>query len=616
MLSTGEVRNLDDVKRLERTDFADQGAALTIYDMLKRAAEKSGDRPALSFLATGEVGETARTWTHSEFFSKLTQVTRAVSAEGLEREDTVSLLLPPLPETHLVLWGSAAVAQTLPINFLLQPGHVTELVRSANVKLLFAPKPLPGLDLSATIEAVKEGAPGTKIIELDFTNPTGDAFTQWYSAQSSEPLAGEQLPQPSQVAALFHTGGTTGAPKLAQLTHKQISAAAFGFAELYALTPDDMVINGLPLFHVGGSLDLGLGALARGAGNLIPTPTTFRNPKVMQNHWQIAVDHGATITSGTPTTLGAWLAAPGETPDTGKLDLCISGGAVLPKAIAEGFEDRFGIKVSQTYGMTEASGLIAAGPRRGTIPGHVAGLRAPYLEIRASIPGPDGQPTTDCSAGREGLLLVRGPNVFSGYVDPAHNKGVVLEGGWLNTGDLGKVSSSGVVEITGRAKDAIIRSGHNIDPGIIEDALLTHGAVEAAAAVGEPDAYAGEIPVAYVQLKPGAEASEADLAKHVRPLISERPAIPKSIRILPVLPLTAVGKVFKPELRDDAAINAVQRVANENAGPFSPKVAFNSSSETKAATITLTSASPEDHALLRAAIDKLILPFSVEILKA
>jgi fatty-acyl-CoA synthase len=185
----------------------------------------------------------------------------------------------------------------------------------------------------------------------------------------------------------------------------------------------------------------------------------------------------------------------------------------------------------------------------------------------------DGRIAALCPPGEIGHVLVRGPQVFAGYVSPAHNKGVWIAplagetvpgwsagGPWLDTGDLGRQDKEGYVWLTGRAKDVIIRGGHNIDPLVIEEVLHQHPAVEAAAAVGRPDSYAGEIPVAFVQLKPGVRAEPEELQGFARERIPERAAAPNEVIILAEMPLTRVGKIFKPELRYIAARRTFERV--------------------------------------------------------
>jgi fatty-acyl-CoA synthase len=170
-------------------------------------------------------------------------------------------------------------------------------------------------------------------------------------------------------------------------------------------------------------------------------------------------------------------------------------------------------------------------------------LPLPFVEVEAV--GTDGH---RCAAGETGVLRLRGPNVGPGYTDPARNVGTFHDG-WLNTGDIGHVDAQGRVFVTGRAKDVIIRGGHNIDPQVIEEAMLQHPDVLMAAAVGAPDDYAGELPVVFVALRPGATAGEASLMATAQRHIPERPACPKRIHVLASLPTTAIGKVYKPALR-------------------------------------------------------------------
>jgi len=169
---------------------------------------------------------------------------------------------------------------------------------------------------------------------------------------------------------------------------------------------------------------------------------------------------------------------------------------------------------------------------------------------------PDG---AACAAGESGILRVRGPNVGPGYTDARRNAGTFTDNGWLITGDIGHVDAEGRVFVTGRAKDVIIRGGHNIDPQLIEEALLQHPDVLMAAAVGEPDEYAGELPVAFVSLRPGATVTMQELSAFANERVPERPAWPKRIDVLPAIPMTAIGKVFKPKLRQLAC----ERVLNE-----------------------------------------------------
>lgn len=196
--------------------------------------------------------------------------------------------------------------------------------------------------------------------------------------------------------------------------------------------------------------------------------------------------------------------------------------------------------------------------------------------------------------------MIAGPNVFAGYVQPEQNRDLWLELGdgrrWLNTGDLGCCDEDGYFRLTGRKKDLIIRGGHNIDPATIEEPLHRHPAVQIAAAIGRPDAHAGELPVAYVQLKAGAHATEDDLAEFVRGQIGERAALPKQIRIVDAMPLTAVGKIFKPELKRRETADALRSALHEAGMPHARVTVENDASRGVSAQVALTDPALHTHA--------------------
>jgi fatty-acyl-CoA synthase len=212
--------------------------------------------------------------------------------------------------------------------------------------------------------------------------------------------------------------------------------------------------------------------------------------------------------------------------------------------LASAFESGFDIPVRNILGMTECAGVVSIEPFLAPRTLGSCGVPLPFTEVKAVRV--DG---CDCLAGESGILRLRGPNVGPGYTDANRDAGTFTDDGWLITGDIGHVDANRRVFVTGRAKDVIIRSSHNIDPQVIEEVLLQHPEVMMAAAVGEPDEYAGELPVAFVSLREGAQVDPAALSAFANERIPERPAYPRRIEILPSIPVTAVGKVYKPRLR-------------------------------------------------------------------
>ena len=253
------------------------------------------------------------------------------------------------------------------------------------------------------------------------------------------------------------------------------------------------------------------------------------------------------------------------------LEAAICGAAPMPAQLFRDFERATGVRILEGYGLTEgacASSLtpLDAPPRIGSI-----GLRFPYQDMRAMILDADNAYVRDAETDEIGVIAIRGPNVFAGYLDPTHDKGIWIERHgetWLNSGDLGRQDADGYFWLTGRRKELIIRGGHNIDPKLIEDALQSHPVVALVAAIGSPDAHAGELPVAYVQLKPGAAVTEAELLAHAQRAIPEKAARPKRVKIAPSLPTTAVGKLFKPALVEREIEETVRAEAERVGAPI------------------------------------------------
>jgi fatty-acyl-CoA synthase len=228
--------------------------------------------------------------------------------------------------------------------------------------------------------------------------------------------------------------------------------------------------------------------------------------------------------------------------------MAITGGAMLPTAVGACFEETIGIRIFETYGMTETAAAIAFNPGLGEPLAGSVGLRAPYSETR--IVSLDAKHPGICAPKQTGLVQVRGPQVFAGYLDLAHNRGTLDEDGWLTTGDVGYLTEDQRLVLTGREKDLIIRGGHNIDPAAIEDVANQFPGVQISAAVGMPDQYAGEVPALFVVPSPNASVDVEALKLYLDAYVQEPPARPKSVLLIEALPVTAVGKIFKPMLRE------------------------------------------------------------------
>ena len=291
----------------------------------------------------------------------------------------------------------------------------------------------------------------------------------------------------------------------------------------------------------------------RGDHVVIATPEGYRGKNVIARFWEIVSRYRVTMFSGVPTLYAALMQTPVGDSDISSLRFAICGAAPMPAALIRAFEAKTGVKILEGYGLTEGACVSSVNPAAGERRAGSIGLPIPYQRMEAVVLDGDGRFQRVADVDEVGVIAISGPNVFKGYLDPRHNAGVFIDidgERWLNTGDLGRRDANGYFWLTGRKKELIIRGGHNIDPRTIEEALASHPGVALAAAIGSPDAYAGEMPVAYVQPKPGATVTEQELLEHAALTIPERAAIPKRIKISPSLPVTAVGKLFKPALVD------------------------------------------------------------------
>ena len=536
-----------------------------VLDVFVAGAARHPTRTALTLLTTGAPDERPRRVSYAELLGLVRRAANLFASLAGPRPG-VAYMLPSLVETHATLWGAEAAGYAVPINFLLQPAHIAELLQASGTTILVALGPHPQLDIWQKALALRAQLPGLTLLRVAPPGtPAEDAVLDFHTELMKQPddrLDFGESGRDEDVAAYFHTGGTTGAPKLVAHTHRGQLAAALGGAALTGMSSDDVITASLPLFHVGGTIFCGLSALLSGAELIVMSPVGLRNPAMVAGFWRIVERHRVTLPGAVPTSIGAVLEVPLDGADLSSVRAGFCGAASLPLAVGERFRQVTGRTLYEVYGMTEASGIIAVDPPAGPGGAGSVGFPLPYTQVVVRRMNADGSPGEPCPPGEVGLLTVRGPTVSPGYRNPAHDRGV-FDGGTLNSGDLGYVDDTGRIHIAGRAKDLIIRSGHNIDPLMIENAMQRHPAVALAAAVGMPDAYAGELPVCYVALRPGTAASEAELRAHAETTIAERPAWPRFFFVVDAIPVTSVGKIYKPSLRCDAARRLVTRLLQE-----------------------------------------------------
>ncbi len=511
-------------------------------DLIARILGLDPAGPALHYLANGRDGAVAIT--RGELTSAAGGIGARLAAAGIGRTDIVAMLLPNGPGTAAAALGTLAQAVLAPINLYLDAGQVLTLVAESHARAILLPADPPPA-VQAMLAQVRERLdPAVTVIEVACGALPAERGL----------LAPRGL---DEQVAMFHTGGTTGLPKFVPLTARHLAAGGVISQFGYGYAPGDRVVCAMPMFHVGGLFACFLFALAAGAEVVMLGMLGYRGEGVVAHLWTTVRATGATVLVGPPTVYGQL------TPDVPApaLRLLVNGAAGIPSAIEARVTAATGLALVQPWGQTECTLAVTSGPRDGLRKPGSVGLALPYCKVKAVRVDDEGRMTGDCAVDEIGVLAVAGPMVFAGYPGRPAASQPFFADGWLDTGDLGRIDEDGHVWVTGRAKELIKRGGHGIDPGMIEHALMAHEAVALAAAIGKPDAYAGELPVAYVELKPGMDANGADLIAFAAGRIAERAAIPKEVVVMPRLPVTPVGKVHKQQLKLDATHRAATDTA-------------------------------------------------------
>ncbi|MBK5927303.1 acyl-CoA synthetase [Rhodobaculum claviforme] len=541
----------------------------TVHALLSRTRARFPDRPALSFQMTSGPKDPAETLSWTDLHRRTTQAANLFRRLGIHEGDTVAYVLPNCTETATVLLGGMTAGIVAPINPLLEPSTIAALLRETGAKVVVTLRAMPRTDVAQKVAEAVAYAPEVRcVLEIDlnrYLRPPKSwivplirprvaihhtARVLNFNAEAAREPADRlsfDAPQADRVAALFHTGGTTGLPKLAR--HRFSGMIYNGWVgHRLMFNERDVLICPLPLFHVFAAYPILMSALTSGAHVVLPTPQGYRGDGVFDNFWKLIERWGVTFLITVPTALSALMQRKIDA-DVSTLETAISGSATLPRELYNRFEAATGVQIAEGYGLTEATCLVSCNPPSGMKKLGSVGIPFPHTRVRI-LHFDEAGCARECATDEVGEICIDNPGVWPGqtYADASRNAGL-FAGDYLRTGDLGRLDGDGYLWITGRAKDTIVRAGHNIDPAVIEEALLSHDAVAFAGAIGQPDRVAGELPCAYVELVTGATVRPAALLEHIRGRIGERAAIPRHIEVLDTLPKTAVGKIFKPDLR-------------------------------------------------------------------
>ncbi|MCU8693265.1 acyl-CoA synthetase [Mycobacteroides abscessus] len=565
-------RGPEDLAAIESIPLSQRGLPVSTYALLHRAARMWPDRPAVTVIPDATQWREPMRRTFSQLLADVHRTANLLADVGVGRTDAVALIAPNCAQLITATLAAQLAGIAAPINGALSADHVAELVQRSGARVLIAAAPQldqncwdlaeqlarRGVVDTVLVLAASEGEP-TAAVPAVIGHARVGYLAELAKSYDSTRFSGT-LPAAADLAALFHTGGTTGTPKLAAHTHANEVSDAWMIAASSLLDENSVALAALPLFHVNALVVTILAPLLRGQHTVWAGPLGFRDPALYAHLWKIVQHYDINIISAVPTVYSVLSQLPVDA-DITSLQFALVGASALPESVRRSFQSHTGVPLVQGYGLTEATCASIRSFPDHLRPGSV-GQRLPYQQVK--IARKSEARWQNLPAGSVGHLLINGPNVFPGYVTARTDIGFeldgcgVLDGGWLDTGDLARIDAEGYVFLAGRTKDLIIRGGHNIDPATTEDALLSHPAVTGAAAVGRPDPHAGEIPVAYVTVAANTQVSHQQLQDWATTHVTEPTAAPKAVTIVDALPVTAIGKPHKLPLRADATRVALQ----------------------------------------------------------
>jgi len=530
-----------------------------LFTLVNEAVESHPEVVCTNFLG--------RTLTYAQIGGRINEAAAALQSLGVNKGTRVGLFLPNSP-TYIVYYFATLKAGGIVVNFnplyaieelafQVQDSGVELMVTLDLMTLFEKVEPLieRGVLQRALIASFPALLPGTKaaLFKLfksrDLARPLASPVTDRL-LREADVLQEGSMPQPVDIdperdlAVLQYTGGTTGTPKGAMLTHYNVYANAEQVARWapHLVRGEESFLGVLPFFHVF-AMTVVMNFAIRTASTMIILPR-FELAALMQ----LINTTKPTVMPAVPTLFNAIMNFPQvKNHNLGSLKFCISGGAPLPLAVKRGFEDVTGCVVVEGYGLTEASPVVTCNAPAGPMKEGSIGMPLPQTEV--SLRDLD-EPARPVRQGEKGEVCVRGPQVMVGYWQrPEETKAVFTPDGFLRTGDVARMDRDGLFSIEDRIKDLIICSGYNVYPRQIEEAIYTHPAVAEVTVIGIGDSYRGEAPKAFIKLKDGEVASAEDILAHLGTRLSKI-ELPTEIEFRDELPKTMIGKLSKKELRD------------------------------------------------------------------
>jgi long-chain acyl-CoA synthetase len=497
---------------------------VTLLHLLQRSAEKFGDRTAL---LAGD-----RLMSYSELWESVLQLGAALRRSGVTPGERVGVMLPNVPAFVQAYFGIlAAGATVVPFNTLYKPAEIRYLLEHATIQRILS----SGIFLRGIEEAAKHLTFPVHAIPLDAASDPLEPKRLGAAPGYRSERALADL-RPADVAVCLYTSGTTGQPKGALLTHRNLVSNIESFHQIAPCDDRDRFVCVLPLFHSFAATVVMLFPLSIGAS--IVLEPRFVPEQVLRS----MAEKNATILTAVPSMYAMWTQLAPLEVDLSSTRFAVSGGAPLPIEVLHRFEARYGVPIYEGYGLTEASPVLTENPPLGHRKVGSVGRPLPGVELRIV----DGA-GKEVPAGEIGEIVARGPNIMQGYLNRPEDTAEVLRDGWLSSGDLGRCDADGYFYIVDRKKDLIIVGGLNVYPREVEEILTTHPAVAEVAVVGIPDSMRGEIPKAYVVLRPGAAASRQAVLRFARERLASF-KVPREVEFCEGLPRTTSGKVLRQHL--------------------------------------------------------------------
>ncbi|MEK3855576.1 fatty acid--CoA ligase family protein [Cytobacillus sp. FSL H8-0458] len=512
---------------------------MNLTEQLHETAIKMGDKTAYYFMDQSS--------TYAELDGAVTKFADGLSKLGVKKGDHIALLLGNSPHFVIGLHGALRLGATvIPINPIYTPDEIGYIVNNGDVKAVVT------LDLLVPlIEKMHQSLPKVENFIICDT-PQGQASEQDMSALSAFSkmksftqliasgdigFKGPELEE-DETAVILYTSGTTGKPKGAMLTHKNLYSNAKDVSDYLHMNENDRVITTLPMFHVF-CLTVALNAPLMNGATILIDPKF--SPKEI---FRLAKKYAPTVFAGVPTMYNFLLQyEDGNPEDLKSLRLCISGGAAMPVALLHGFEKKFNVIVSEGYGLSEASPVTCFNPL--DKPRKAGSIGQSIMNVENKVVNELGEKV---SVGEVGELIVRGPNVMKGYYKLPEETAATIRDGWLYTGDLAKRDEEGYFYIVDRKKDLILVGGYNVYPREVEEVLYNHGEVVEAAVLGVPDPNLGEAVKCYVVTSNPQLTEELLLAYCAEHLA--RYKVPSSIEFLEELPKNTTGKILRRALKN------------------------------------------------------------------